>query len=133
MSAPEPKTYCFDIDGTLCSNTWGEYESAEPFLHMIAQVNALHAAGDRILLFTARGTTTGTDWRSVTEGQLARWSVKYHELIFGKPQADFYIDDRGMSLQEWDTRRPPVTKRGAAPNAPGDGGVPGISPASDQR
>ena len=26
------KRYCFDIDGTICTNTWGEYEDAEPFL-----------------------------------------------------------------------------------------------------
>jgi len=22
--------YCFDIDGTICNNTWGKYEEAVP-------------------------------------------------------------------------------------------------------
>lgn len=110
MTAIATKTYCFDIDGTLCTNTWGEYEKAQPIAQLISQVNALHDAGHRIILFTARGTTTGIDWRSLTEAQMVTWGVKYHQLILGKPQADFYIDDRGMSLEEWDVRRPAVTR-----------------------
>jgi ribonucleotide monophosphatase NagD (HAD superfamily) len=106
MTEARTKTYCFDIDGTLCTNTWGKYEDAEPIPSMIAQVNTLYEAGHRIILFTARGTMTGIDWRSVTEEQMARWHVHYHELHFGKPQADVYIDDRAMSLQEWAAKAP---------------------------
>lgn len=93
--------YCFDIDGTLCSNTFGDYELAVPFPEVIRRVNKLHEAGHRILLFTARGTTTGIDWRELTERQMAEWGVRYDELILGKPQADVYIDDRGLSSVEW--------------------------------
>jgi SAM-dependent methyltransferase len=93
--------YCFDIDGTLCTNTHGAYERAEPFKDAIARVNALHEGGHRILLFTARGTTTGIDWRELTERQLGEWGVRYHELRLGKPQADVYVDDRGVSASEW--------------------------------
>lgn len=96
--------YCFDIDGTLCTNTWGEYEKAEPIPKLIDQVNALYDRGETIVLWTARGTTTGMDWRELTERQLATWGVRYHELGFGKPQADVYVDDRGVSLDEWETR-----------------------------
>jgi SAM-dependent methyltransferase len=94
--------YCFDIDGTLCTNTFGDYEQAEPFPEVIDRVNLLHAAGNRIVLFTARGTTTGVDWTELTREQLTRWGVEYDELILGKPQADVYIDDRGLSTTEWD-------------------------------
>jgi SAM-dependent methyltransferase len=93
--------YCFDIDGVVCTNTWGEYEQAEPFRDTIQRINSLHAEGHRIVLATARGTTTGIDWRPVTELQLAEWGVAYDELHFGKPQADVYVDDRGLSLDEW--------------------------------
>lgn len=34
------------------------------------------------------------NWRKITEKQLLRWGVKYHELILNKPSADIYIDDR---------------------------------------
>jgi hypothetical protein len=93
--------YCFDIDGTLCTNTSGDYEEAEPIPEVIAHVNELFERGETILLWTARGTTTGIDWRELTERQLATWGVKYHQLGFGKPQADVYVDDRGLSLDEW--------------------------------
>jgi hypothetical protein len=106
QNSDKPLTYCFDIDGTLCTNTWGEYEKAEPMPDMIRQVNALYDGGNKIILFTARGTTTGMDWRATTEEQLKKWGVRYQELLFGKPQADLYIDDRGMSLEEWALKRP---------------------------
>ena len=93
--------YCFDIDGTLCTNTEGTYEDARPIPEVIARVNALHAAGHRILLQTARGATTGIDWRAKTEEQLARWGGRYHGLYFGKPTADLYVDDKAVNVKEW--------------------------------
>lgn len=100
--------YCFDIDGTLCTNSYGEYETAQPCREMIDQVNRLYDAGHYILLFTARGTTTGLDWRELTEHQMAAWGVRHHELLLGKPEADAYIDDKGMSLEEWAKYAPNV-------------------------
>ncbi|MFN4276624.1 MAG: hypothetical protein ACK4FJ_09995 [Ferrovibrio sp.] len=94
--------YCFDIDGTLCTNTYGAYEKAEPWPDRIAIVNALYDQGHTIKLFTARGTTTGIDWRAVTEAQMSRWGVRYHQLILGKPEADIFIDDRAFNSETWD-------------------------------
>jgi len=96
-----PQTFCFDLDGTLCTNTWGEYEQARPFPWAIERVNALARAGHRILIFTARGGTTGIDWRERTEAQLQAWGVHYDELVFGKPTADVYVDDRTVHVDAW--------------------------------
>lgn len=96
--------YCFDIDGTLCTNTDGDYTRAEPFPEVIAAVNRLYAEGHHILLYTARGATTGIDWRELTARQLKAWSVQYHELYMGKPTADVYIDDRAVNALEWRRR-----------------------------
>ena len=93
--------YCFDIDGTLCTRTDGDYERAEPFPDRIAVVNALHAAGHVIKLFTARGSTTGIDWRDVTERQMQAWNVRFHVLIMGKPEADIFIDDKAFNADHW--------------------------------
>jgi 2-polyprenyl-3-methyl-5-hydroxy-6-metoxy-1,4-benzoquinol methylase len=93
--------YCFDIDGTLCTNTEGDYERAEPDHSNIDRVNSLYQAGDRILLYTARGATTGIDWRSLTEKQLNQWGVKYHALYMGKPTADVYVDDKAINMRDW--------------------------------
>lgn len=88
--------YCFDIDGTICTNTDGDYEQAVPFRVVIEKINRLYAEGHKIIFFTARGSTTGIDWRNVTEKQLKEWQVKYHELIMGKPYADVFVDDKGV-------------------------------------
>jgi 3-deoxy-manno-octulosonate cytidylyltransferase (CMP-KDO synthetase) len=94
-------TICFDLDGTLCTNTFGEYERAEPYAWAISRVNRLADAGHRIVIHTARGTATGIDWDELTRGQLKVWGVAYHELVFGKPSADVYVDDRGMHTDDW--------------------------------
>jgi hypothetical protein len=96
--------YCFDIDGTLCTNTDGEYDKAEPFPEVIAHVNQLFAEGHQILLYTARGATTGIDWRDTTVRQMQDWKVSYHQLFMGKPTADVYIDDKAMNSIDWKSR-----------------------------
>jgi hypothetical protein len=101
MSQPVTKTYCFDIDGTICTNTDGDYESAQPFESRIAHVNSLFAAGNQISLFTARGSTTGIDWRDLTQTQLTAWGVKYHTLIMGKPHADLFVDDKAVHSEAY--------------------------------
>ena len=94
--------YCFDVDGTICSITSdSDYANALPHDDVIAAVNALFDEGHTILFHTARGTLTGIDWREVTVGQLARWGVRYHTLLLGKPAADVYIDDRAVNVADW--------------------------------
>ncbi len=104
----EHKTYCFDVDGVICTNTHGEYEKAMPIGRTIAQINALYDVGHKIVLFTARGTVTSRDCREITEQQMNAWGVRYHELLFGKPYFDLMIDDRAMSLEEWERHAPTV-------------------------
>ncbi|MEM8558524.1 MAG: acylneuraminate cytidylyltransferase family protein [Bacteroidota bacterium] len=98
---PTGKQFVFDIDGVIASLTPGnDYAQAEPLTDTIAVVNRLYDVGNRIVLLTARGYVTGIDWRPVTEAQLARWGVRYHELHFGKPNADYYIDDRLIAMDD---------------------------------
>ena len=96
----QPKTYVVDIDGVLASITPGkDYNLAQPLGDTIKRINKLYDGGHRIILFTARGSATGLDWRDVTAGQMQAWGVKYHELHFGKPAGDHYIDDRMIPLE----------------------------------
>lgn len=98
---PRGKTFVVDIDGVLATITPGnDYNLAGPMRENIARVNRLYAAGNKILLYTARGTMTGIDWRATTERQMREWGVLHHELRLGKPAADYYIDDRMLSLVE---------------------------------
>ena len=93
--------YCFDIDGTICTDTDGDYEQAVPFQEVIEKINHLYGIGHKIIFFTGRGATTGIDWYDLTKKQLEDWQVKYHELIMGKPHADLYIDDRGIQSKDF--------------------------------
>lgn len=90
--------YCFDLDGTLCTNTNGDYKNAEPFLKRIKIVNELHKNGNKIIIDTARGATTGIDWLELTTKQLNDWGVKYHKLYVGrKLHYDIIVDDKAIN------------------------------------
>jgi len=98
-------TYVFDIDGTICSLTNGKYEMAHPIAERIEVVNKLFDLGNVIILLTARGMGTFNNdqdlarekWETFTIEQLSQWKVNYHKVFFGKPAADYYIDDKGIS------------------------------------
>ena len=102
-------TYVFDIDGTVCTNTNGNYESAEPYLKRIEMINTLYEKGDKIVMFTARGMDRYKgDINKVNERfyfftlkQLENWGLKFHELKLGKPAADFYVDDKGINDKDF--------------------------------
>jgi CMP-N-acetylneuraminic acid synthetase len=102
---PDGRTFAFDVDGVLATLVPdNDYEKAEPFRPGIDLATRLHDAGHRIVVYTARGSLSGRDWTNTTHEQLRRWGVPYHELRFGKPAADYYVDDRMVSLaalQEW--------------------------------
>lgn len=83
-----------DIDGTICSHTDGQYDKARPWPEAIEKINQRYRDGETIIYWTARGTTTGKDWRPLTEKQLCEWGAMYHELRFGKPYYDLMICDR---------------------------------------
>lgn len=94
-------TFCFDIDGVIASLVEdNDYSKSKPIRENIFIINKLYAMGHHIVLFTARGYTTKIDWRSLTKQQLSSWEVKYHELLFDKPAASYYIDDRFISINK---------------------------------
>lgn len=94
--------YFIDIDDTIFELVVKtDYASAVPIPEAVAKVNRLYEEGHRIVLWTARGTVTGKDWRELTEDQLNFAGVKYHELRFGKPAFDVFIDDKAINAREW--------------------------------
>lgn len=94
------RRFVFDIDGVIAMKREDlDYGQAGPNERMIRIVNQLYEWGNQIVLFTARGYVTGIDWRAVTEKQMKDWGVKYHELYMGKPNADFYVDDKMLDLK----------------------------------
>ena len=102
------KVFCFDIDGVICNNTWGEYDKAKPILKSINKINQLYDSGNTILLFTARfmGKNNESEIEAHLEGyeftkkQLDSWGVKYHKLKMGKPSFDIIIDDKHFNYND---------------------------------
>ena len=102
-------TYIFDIDGTICTNTGGDYESAQPLSERICKVNELYDNGHTIVFQTARGmgrTNNSTEltyrlFYQFTKNQLEEWGVKHHSLFLGKPAGDIYIDDKGIKDEDF--------------------------------
>tara|TARA_R110002012_G_scaffold277818_3_gene465334 strand:- start:15 stop:332 length:318 start_codon:yes stop_codon:yes gene_type:complete len=91
------KVFIFDIDGTICTNTNGTYEAAQPFPNMIKKINDLYVDNE-IVMMTARGATTGVDWTDFTRKQLTQWGVKHHRLVMNqKPYGDIYVDDKAIN------------------------------------
>ena len=94
---------CFDLDETLC--TGYPYEDSKPILESIAVVNRLKANGHVIIIHTARGMSSKQgnigkivkDIGKLTLEQLDSWGVEYDEIVFGKPSADFYVDDKAIN------------------------------------
>lgn len=110
--------YCFDLDGTICHTPMREsdkkpgYLESTPYPYMVETVNRLYDEGNYIIIMTARGRASGIDWTELTEQQLKSWGVKYHEIepMFHKPNADIFIDDKGIDVEEWKKLQP--MKRG---------------------
>jgi len=95
----EKQTFCFDLDGTLCSQRHLDYENAEPFNDRIKKVNELYDEGNTIIIDTARGSKNAKEkhWVHITKKQIDGWGLKYHKLRAGlKISADIYVDDRAI-------------------------------------
>ena len=87
-----------DIDETICNSpNKPDYTASTPIVANIEKANKLYDQGNTIVYWTARGTQTGIDWTDVTKKQFSDWGVRYHDLKFGKPYYDLFIDDKNIN------------------------------------
>lgn len=106
----KPRRYCFDLDNTLVTfpTVQGDYSTVQPITYMIEYVRYLKRFGHTIIIYTARrmGTHKGNvgaacaDIGLVTFQTLADFGIPYDEICFGKPVADCYVDDLGVSAHD---------------------------------
>ncbi len=100
-----------DLDGTICpiKQKNESYADLKPNDGAIEKLNDLHAAGHYIIIQTARNMATCEsnvgkvikNIGKITLDWLERYQVPYHEIYFGKPNADLYIDDRAIRFSTW--------------------------------
>ncbi len=90
-----------DIDNTICVTNGTDYNDVKPILERIEKINKLYDEGNTIVYWTARGSVTGIDHSELTKKQFKEWGVKYHELKFGKPPYDLFIDDKNINSENY--------------------------------
>jgi len=98
---------CFDLDNTLVTYPQipGDYSTVRPIKKMIDLLLFLKKQGHEIIIYTARRMETHKsnvgkvikDIALVTFATLDNFGILYDEIIFGKPIADIYIDDRALN------------------------------------
>lgn len=104
------KVIAFDMDDVLCDqkhgdNTIEKYLKREPIQGNIDILNELYDDGYKIVIYTARGMLSlngnlddiNEILRPITENQLNKWGIKYHELHMGKIFYDVLIDDKALN------------------------------------
>lgn len=101
------KRYCFDLDNTLVTfpKINSDYASVEPIHNNINFLKYLKKLGHIIIIYTARRMNTHksnlgkimADIGRITFDTLEKFDIPYDEIYFGKPNADFYIDDLAIS------------------------------------
>lgn len=105
-SRSDKKRFCFDLDNTLVTTpaTPGDYTTCRPIQRVIDYARSLHEKGHHITIHTARrmrthGGNVGSvvaDIGAITLDQLKMFGIPHDEVLFGKPYADYYIDDKAV-------------------------------------
>ena len=98
---------CFDLDNTLVTHPIipGDYSSVLPIQRNIDYLKLLKSLGHTIIIYTARRMKTHkgnigailADVGRVTFDSLDKFDIPYDEIYFGKPYANFYIDDLAVN------------------------------------
>jgi len=101
------KRICFDLDNTLVTYPLvkGDYTTVKPIECNIRFLRYLKKLGNTIIIYTARRMRThhgnvgkiNADVGKITFDTLNTFEIPFDEIYFGKPYADFYIDDLGVS------------------------------------
>lgn len=105
--------FCFDLDGTICHTRKMDqaYIDVKPIDGMVDLIRRLYDAGHYIIIYTARnmethngniGKITAIQVPIITEW-LHKWDIPFDELYVGKPLADYYIDDKGVTFTDIST------------------------------
>ena len=88
-----------DLDGTICTEE-------KQFSRSLAKVNTgarealnlLKEKGFILIIYSAR---TWAEYE-MTENWLKENKVPYDQIILGKPQGDYWIDDRAIRFRSWE-------------------------------
>jgi capsule biosynthesis phosphatase len=109
--------YVFDLDDTLCTtrglpaslSRHDKYRNAVPLKSNIEKLKKLYFSDNSVIIHTARGMLTNNndvtkvieDIGDITKVWLDENQVPYHQLVFGKPYGDVYVDDKALNVEDF--------------------------------
>ena len=106
------KRLCIDLDGTICENKKDNqtYQDVLPMPCAVKRLNEYKEKWYYIIIYTARNMLThNNNIGNIIANQgpilfewLKKHNIPYDELLFGKPVADIYIDDKALKFESWD-------------------------------
>ncbi|MNC31539.1 hypothetical protein D3C75_798630 [compost metagenome] len=102
-----------DLDGTICELRQVDqtYADVLPKQGVSEVINKLFQSGYYIIIHTARHMKTCNNdvvmvrerIEKITIEWLNQYNIPYHEIVFGKPYGDLYIDDLAFRFDSWYT------------------------------
>lgn len=100
-----------DLDDTLSVTRNRDWENAEPIMAAVERVREIREKipNAEVWIHTSRGMNSCSGdagkaeakYRAVIETWLKKYSIVVDGIIFGKPLADLYVDDKAMSAEEF--------------------------------
>jgi len=94
------KNIIIDLDGTICSEEITFRRTlATPMKGVADAISKLKKKGFNIIIYTARS------WAEydLTKNWLKKNKIKFDELFMGKPIGQYWIDDRAIKFNNWDS------------------------------
>ncbi len=102
--------FCFDIDNVLFTmpEVYNDYTTVKPIYKNIDYLKFLKNMGHTIILYTSRGMKSYNNniglitknIANITFDTLDKYNIEYDEIYFGKPYANFYIDNTIVNSTE---------------------------------
>ena len=89
-----------DLDGTICTEERQfSHALAKPLPGALEAVRKLRADGHTVIIYSARPWVE----YELTVHWLSQNQFEYDQLVLGKPQGDYWIDDRAVRHTDWTT------------------------------
>jgi len=94
---PSDNIIAIDIDGTICTIE-DDYAKCRLLPGCLEAMDLIRSRGFHIYLYTGRHL----DKYELTINWLKENGVIYDHIIFGKPPAKYYIDDKAIEFKSWE-------------------------------
>ena len=90
------KIIAIDMDGTICSIN-EKYQDCELLEGARESINHIKKKGYKVYIHTGRHILNA----QITIEWLINNNIEYDHIVFGKPPAKYYIDDKAIRFDNW--------------------------------